>query len=260
MTPIVRLLLISTVGAYLLQKQLPQAANYLVFFPPITLRQPWSLLTYMFLHGSGTHLLFNMIALFFFGPRVEVRLGSRSFAFLYFLSGLSGALLSAVFSWSSPIIGASAGVFGVMLAFAYFWPRELIYIWGIIPVPSRVLVIATTALALWSGFSNTGSGIAHFAHLGGYLGAYLYLKWVSRKKRTFRAKHEAAPPVKKADVLQWQQVDRSGLHPLNSEELDRILDKIRERGIESLKPSERMFLSNFVPGSGTQKKDSDKPH
>ncbi len=246
MTPIVRLLLVVTISAYLLQNQLPYVANRLVFFPPIVLEQPWSPITYMFLHGGWSHLFFNMLALFFFGPRVESRLDSKRFTVLYFVSGLSGAAISALFSPLSPIIGASAGVFGVMLAFAYYWPHEPVHIWGVIPVPARILVIATTALSLWSGFGNSRGGIAHFAHLGGYLGAYLYLRWISRKQDSFRKKHDATPVKDSLNIETLRKIDSSQLHPLNREELERILSKASLTGTASLTVGERQFLSNFL--------------
>ena len=90
------------------------------------------------------------------------------------MSGLSGALLSAILAFNSAILGASAAVFGVMLAFAWFWPNEQIYIGGV-PVRARVLVIVTTLLTLYSGFRGSRGGVADFAHLGGYLGAFAYL-------------------------------------------------------------------------------------
>jgi membrane associated rhomboid family serine protease len=211
-TPVVRILLLATVGAYLLQMTVPLFANLLVFVPQLVLVRPWTLVTYMFLHGGFTHILFNMIALFFFGPRVEGRIGSRPFTILYFLSGVSGALLSMVLAPTSPIIGASAGVFGVMLAFAHFWPHEPIYIWGIVPIPARILVILTTIITLWSGFGSVGSGIAHFAHLGGYAGAFLYLLWLERGRTRFKRKVVAAPP-RGDEACRGLEEDRHDDHP-----------------------------------------------
>ena len=247
MTPVVSFLLIANVGAFFLQYTMPALANAFVFVPQLVLLRPWTLVTYMFLHGGLGHIFFNMLALYFFGPRVEERLGSRRFTILYFLSGLSGALLSFAFSPGAPIIGASAGVFGVMMAFAYFWPDALIHIWGIIPVRARMLVIITTLLALWSGFGGAGRGIAHFAHLGGYAGAYLYLKWLDRSRTAFKRRATAAPPVVADRVQRWRAIDRATIHEANRAEVDRILDKISAQGVDSLTPQERVFLSNFVP-------------
>jgi membrane associated rhomboid family serine protease len=246
-TPIVRLLLVLNVAVFLLQQTTTGIVEQLVFFPPLLVARPWTLVTYMFLHGSWQHILFNMIALFFFGPRVEDRISSGRFTALYFIGGLTGALVSAIFSFTAPIIGASAGVFAVMLAFAYYWPHEPIHIWGVIPVPARLLVIITTAGSIWAGFSNGGSGIAHFAHLGGYLGAYLYLVWINRGRGKFRKQINAVPAKAEEKLIDWKSIDRTGVHSLNREELDRILDKINSKGINSLTPQERLFLSNFIP-------------
>ncbi|MHB1224791.1 MAG: rhomboid family intramembrane serine protease [Gemmatimonadaceae bacterium] len=248
MTPVVRALLIANVAAFFLQSTLPALASALVFVPQLALSRPWSIVTYMFLHGGFTHILFNMIALFFFGPRVEDRIGSRRFTILYFLSGITGALLSFLLAPGSPIIGASAGVFGVMLAFAHFWPHERIYIWGVLPVPARILVIATTVLALWGGFSGGRSGVAHFAHLGGYIGAFVYLWWLDRKRTSFKRKVEAAPSeATRRAAAGWKSIDLSTVHEVNRDEVNRILDKISAQGVGSLTPQERVFLSNFVP-------------
>lgn len=247
MTPVVRSLLIANVAAFFLQSALPGLESLFMFIPRAVLFRPWTPVTYMFLHGGLMHLLFNMLGLYFFGSRVEERLGARPFLILYFLSGLSGALLSSLFAPAAPIIGASAGVFGVMLAFAYFWPHAIIHIYGIIPVPARVLVIITTALTLWNGLAGGRSGIAHFAHLGGYVGAYLYLKWVERNRGAFKRKVEAAPPITAARVLDLRTIDLTSAHELNREEVNRILDKVNAEGIGSLTPQERIFLSNFMP-------------
>jgi membrane associated rhomboid family serine protease len=246
-TPVVRALLIATVGAFFLQITVPALAGALVFVPRLVFGRPWSVLTYMFLHGGLGHLAFNMLALFFFGPRVEARLGSRRFAILYFLSGVSGALLSFLFAPGAPIIGASAGVFGVMLAFAYFWPHDPIHIWGVIPVPARMLVIITTVLALWSGFGGARSGIAHFAHLGGYAGAYLYLRWLDRTRAAFKRQAAAVPADAARRAADWRSIDLASLHEVNREEVNRLLDKISAHGVGSLTPQEQLFLSNFVP-------------
>ena len=247
MTPRVRILLFATVGAYFAQITLPLFGQLMVFVPRLILIRPWTIVGYMFLHGGLMHLAFNMLALFFFGPRVEDRLGPTRFTVLYFLSGISGALLSFAFAFSSNIIGASAGVFGVMLAFAYYWPRDEILIWGILPVQARVLVIVTTVLALWSGLSGSRGGVADFAHLGGYLGAFLYLKWTERTRHEFRRKAQAAPPIRTTGSRTPPKVDLTNVHELNKEEVNRILDKISSQGIGSLTPEEKMFLSNFVP-------------
>lgn len=247
MTPWVRRLLAANVIVFFVQAALPGFDNPFVLVPRFVLVRPWTLVSYMFLHAGLTHILFNMIGLFFFGPRVEARLGSRRFIQLYFVSGITGALLSIVFTPFAAVVGASAAVFGVMLAFATFWPRDQILIWGIIPIEARWLVILTTVLALWSGFGGGGGGIAHFAHLGGYLGAWIFLRLVDPARRVakFRASTVAAAPRDR--LANWKRVDVTSAHEVNREELNRILDKINATGLASLTPEERLFLSNFVP-------------
>jgi len=247
LTQVVRFLLVAHLIAFFLQNMQPRLATAFVFFPQLVLYRPWTLLTYMFLHGGFMHLAFNMLALFFFGPQVESRIGARRFAILYFVSGLFGAILSWIFSPTAPIVGASAGVFGVMLAFAMFWPNAVINIWGIIPVSARMMVLGTTVIAIASPFLGLGRGIAHFAHLGGYVGAYLYLKWIDRKRGEFRRKAVSPTPQAAVKVEKWKAIDPARVHAVNRDEVNRILDKINASGLAALTPEERLFLSNFVP-------------
>jgi membrane associated rhomboid family serine protease len=248
-TPVVRTLLFANVVIFFAQAAFPYLLDaYGAFRPRLFLYQPWTIVTYMFLHGGLMHLLFNMLSLFFFGPRVEQVMGSRRFTIMYFVAGISGALLSFLLS-PAGLVGASAGVFGVMLAFAHYWPDQIIMIWGIIPVPARLLVILTTILAFWMGFGGSRDGVAHFAHLGGYAGAWIYLLLMDRSRKAFRKKATApvAEVAQKVDTGGWKSIDLSKIHAVNRDEVNRILDKINAQGVGSITPEERLFLSNFVP-------------
>jgi rhomboid family protein len=245
-TRYVRALLFANIGVFFLQQTTDVVYYLFVFVPQLVLVRPWTLVTYMFLHASPMHLIFNMLGLYFFGPRVEERLGSRTFLTLYFISGITGALLSLVMGQQAQIVGASGGIFGVMLAFAWFWPDAPIYIWGLIPIKARLLVIITTVLTLWSGLGGSRSNIAHFAHLGGYLGAWLYLKWIDRKRGEFRKRATATPKVRELKFTKRPSVDLQKVHEVNREEVNRILDKISAYGMSALTPQERIFLSNFA--------------
>jgi hypothetical protein len=198
----------------------------------------------MFVHGGLMHIGFNMLTLYFFGPRVELRLGSERFFVLYFVSGISGALFSFM-SPGVPIIGASAAIFGVMFAYARFWPREQVLLWGIVPLEVRWLVAISTGIALF----GIGGGIAHFAHLGGFAGGYLYLYFLERRSGANRFREQVTKAAPSTDALadRWQKVDRSRIHSVNQDEVNRILDKINASGLKSLTPQERLFLTNFVP-------------
>jgi len=249
MTPWVKRLLIANVAVFFLQLVLPVTTAFLAFIPSQALVRPWTFVTYMFAHdpNSVTHILFNMLVLYFFGPRVEERLGSSHFIRLYLFSGIVGAILSIVFAPNGYIVGASGAIFGVQLAFAKYWPRERIYIWGILPIEAWLLVLITTVFSLWSGFGGRGGGVAHFAHLGGYLGAWIYLLWMERRSPTRAWKAKLEKPAKKVDIGNWRSIDTQSIHEVNRAEVDRILDKINAKGIESLTPQERTFLSHFAP-------------
>lgn len=253
MTPWVRRLLVANVIVFFLTMLYPPLTSLLAFHPLRTVYQPWmawTIFSYMFVHAPGLwHILFNMLALFFFGPRLEARLRSGRFLALYVVSGLVAALVSAVFDFNAGVIGASGAVFGVLLGYARYWPRDLIYIWGVLPVEARWLVIAMAGLSLYFGFSGTASGVAHFAHLGGFAGGWLYLKWAESRSPARKWKQKAQPTrerVDSADVERWQAIERDRIHPVNRDELDRLIQKIDQRGVQSLTPDERAFLDRFA--------------
>jgi len=247
MTPWVLRLIVVNVGVYFFTAADPRLYGLLAFTPRFALAQPWTILTYMFVHGGFSHLLFNMLGLFFFGPRLEAHLGGRHFLGLYFASGVMGAILSFL-SLNASIIGASGAVFGIFLGFARYWPHEKVYIWGILPVEARVLVLVMTGLALFGGFGFGGGGIAHFAHLGGFVGGYAYLRWVGWSAPAARFKRRAeAPKVRAADRERWARIRPEDLHPVNRGELERVLAKIEAEGPASLTSDERAFLNRFAP-------------
>ncbi len=249
MTPWVKRLLIANVGIYLLQLAYPELTALLEFVPARVLTAPWTPITYMFVHGCIGHILFNMLVLFFFGPRVEERLGSNRFLTLYFVSGLTGALLSA-FNPLIPIIGASGAIFGVELAYARYWPRDKVFIWGVLPIEVRWLVIGSIVLTLF-GLGGAQPGIAHWAHLGGLVGAAIYLYIIEHargstvKSAPVRAQVRQAPAPRGDDMRRWSTIPRGELHEINRQEVDRLLDKISLKGIDSLTPSERAALDRF---------------
>lgn len=251
MTPWVMRLLMANGIVFLLQMTMPGVIeNLLAFVPSLALTRPWTIVTYMFVHGGFGHILFNMLALYFFGPRVEDRLGSRRFAIMYFVSGIMGALLSVFFAPHAAIIGASGAVFGVMLSFARFWPRDQILIWGILPVEARVMVIAMTAMAVVFGFTGAQSGVAHFAHLGGFVGGWLCLRYFERNTDAKKWQAKVAPAVAResseSTLNRWRRIQRDSLHEVNRAELDRILDKISTSGMSSLSAGDREFLERFA--------------
>lgn len=247
MTPWVKRLIVANVIVYFLEQTMPGLAGLLAFVPSAAFTQPWTMVTYMFVHASITHILFNMLALFFFGPRVEARLGSARFITLYAVSGIAGAVLSMILAHNSPIVGASGAVFGVMFAFAKFWPRDQIMIWGILPVEARILVFIMVVTSIWSGWTGSRSGVADFAHLGGFIGAWGYLWYIGTTQGAKRFRSKTLAPIPRDVLANYKKVDLGSIHVVNRDEVNRILDKISAKGIGSLTPEEKVFLSNFVP-------------
>jgi membrane associated rhomboid family serine protease len=146
---------------------------------------PWQIVTYSFLHGSGLHLGLNLFALWMFGADVERVWGSRRLLFAYFAAVLSGAVaqILAVFvsgEAGGPMIGASGGVFGVLLCFGMLFPkRRIILLFPPIPMQARTFVFVYAALELFLGVTGTAEGVAHFAHLGGLVGGWLVYRYGS---------------------------------------------------------------------------------
>lgn len=245
MTPWVIRLLVANIAVFVVTQTVPGAFDALKLVPPLVPYRPWTPLSYMFVHAGFGHLFFNMLALYFFGPRVEIRLSGRHFFGLYFVAGLTGA----IFSVTTPvgIVGASGAVMGVLLAYAMFWPRDRIYVMGVVPIQAWLLIIIYVVADL-SGAYRGGTGVAHLAHLGGFAGAFIYLKALERVSAAarFRARAAFAPAAARGgDVDRWRRIDRDALHPVNREELDRVLAKLEASGAASLTADERAFLDRF---------------
>ena len=149
---------------------------------------PWQIVTYSFLHGNSLHLLVNMLGLFMFGSEVERVLGVRRYFTYYLVSVLSAAIAQLVMSALTagppyPTVGASGGVFGLLLAYGMFFPHRMVMlIFPPIPMPARVFVIVHAAIELYLGVTGTQAGVAHFAHLGGMLGGFVMLRRWRRRR------------------------------------------------------------------------------
>lgn len=148
--------------------------------------EPWQLVTYAFLHGSLTHVSLNMFALWMFGADLERTWGSQRFVVYYLVCVVAAGIVQTIVATSSgfayPTVGASGGTFGVLLAFAIYFPhRRLLLLFPPIPMPAWLFVTLYGLVELVLGVTGTQSGVAHFAHLGGMLGGYLLLRrWHAR--------------------------------------------------------------------------------
>lgn len=189
MPPGVRTLLIATIIAFMLQLATGDSMIAgLALWPLQANFMPWQLLTYAFLHGSIAHLAINMYALWLFGRELEMLMGYRSFLQLYFASVLSAALMQLLATSFTgavyPTIGASGGVFGLLLAYAVFFPNRIIMLLiPPIPLPARLFVFLYALIELMLGVTGTEAGVAHFAHLGGMIGGYIVIRRWRRRGR-----------------------------------------------------------------------------
>jgi membrane associated rhomboid family serine protease len=143
---------------------------------------PWQLVTYSFLHGGFAHIFFNMFAVYMFGSTLEQFFGTRFYLLLYFASVVTAAVtqlaVNEIMGSPYPTLGASGGVFGLLLAFGMYFPHQrIMLIIPPIPMPAWVAVTLFGALELFFGITGTQAGVANFAHLGGMLGAFLLIQW-----------------------------------------------------------------------------------
>lgn len=206
----------------------------------------WQPLTYMFLHGGLFHLLLNMFVLWMFGAEIERLWGRAEFLRYYVVCGLGAAAFLFVFNWGNVTIGASGAVLGVLLAFGLLWPNRYVYLWFFIPVKAKWLVVGLAALETLVLVSGGRGGIANAAHLGGMVAGWVYLKWgrdgigVERLVAGWRRR--------RLEVVEGgaDRAPRKG--PRLESEIDRILDKISEHGLESLTPEEERILDEASRG------------
>lgn len=183
-------------AAFLLESLDPERSIALfALWPPAPFSLPgaapfhfWQLLTYSLLHAGGAHLLFNMFGVYMFGRDVEGALGGKRLALLYTSSVLSGAMVqllvqSLMSPTGMPTVGASAGVFGLLLAYAALFPRRrVVLLFPPIPMPAWVFATSYAVIELLLGVSGAQASVAHFAHLGGMAGALACLIYWSRAR------------------------------------------------------------------------------
>ena len=139
----------------------------------------WQFVTYMFVHGDFSHLFFNMLGLFFFVMGVERTIGSKEFLLIYFISGIFCGIFSYfIYLFSGGyfifLMGASGAIYSLLLAYAVIFPRNRIYIWGILPIPAPLLVAIYAGIEIGSQLLSLQNGIAHMTHLAGFAVAWIY--------------------------------------------------------------------------------------
>ena len=259
---LLQLLLTTSTTSYGLPKSLLQ--EWFELSPDKTVRgQIWRPLTYAFLHDRFNimHILFNMLFLWWFGRTLETLYGRREILFFYLtsavLSGLAFLGLSLLIDDPTPAIGASGAVLALMMLYAIHFPRQKIYLFFVLPIEIRWLVLlyfcfdlmpVLQMLALSGGTWDTG--IAHAAHLGGLIFGFVYYRkriylegiW-DRLASRFRRPRKAPPPAPKPRPQPAPQAYEP--RSAQEEEMDRLLEKVFDHGLESLSEKEREFLASM---------------
>jgi hypothetical protein len=232
----------------------------------------WTLLTYMFVHAGLVHLALNMFMLWSFGPRLEEAWGTRAFLTFYVWCGLGGAVTHLLIARAGHLVGASAAIYGILLAYATLWKDEEIYLFGIVPLRARWLAVWLVVVNLvYAAFALEGlTSVAAFAHLGGLVFAWLYLhvpggtalsKMKERissvpddtgemprvvPKQSRRAKERASIAdevvAQSKAMVERRMLPPPSAAPQRGAELDALLDKISRYGLDSLTPAERRLL------------------
>jgi membrane associated rhomboid family serine protease len=188
LTPAIKILIAINVGAFLLQQVVGELSIALGLQPAAVLGQMhiWTPVTYMFLHGGISHILFNMLSLWMFGVELERMWGTAFFTRYYLVCGVGAALTTMLLSflpgqigqqlYYSLTIGASGAIYGVLLAYAMYFPDRRILFYFLFPIPAKYFVMIIGAISLFSAMGSSGDGIAHVTHLGGLLAGWLYLR------------------------------------------------------------------------------------
>jgi rhomboid family protein len=242
----------------------------------------WTVLTYMFVHHDFWHLFWNMYALFIFGPRLEHLWGTKKFSFFYLLSGLGGLMCYSLFfrDSGSLLLGASGAIFGVMGAYALQWPKQEVYLFWVLPMRVLTLVLLLVGFNLAMGvfgLAGGGTDVAYFAHLGGFIVAWLYMRTPPSvsieqlRQRISQVPDTEDPPraipralprsrerVEEVDEIVAKSKAIAAKRPtavtparkvvprdLKAEDVNRVLDKISAEGLDSLTSEERAILEEM---------------
>jgi membrane associated rhomboid family serine protease len=180
--PVTRALLLVNVAVFFLLPLLgPGIESYFALWPIGPNFMPWQVVSYAFLHGSFEHLFFNMLGLWMFGSELERIWGDKRFLQFYTASVLAAAvtqlIVTGLMGSVYPTIGASGGLFGLLLAFAMMFPNRIILLFFVIPMKAKWLVTLYGLLELYQGAYVMNTGVAHFAHLGGMVGGLLMIRY-----------------------------------------------------------------------------------
>lgn len=219
---------------------------------------PWQLVTYQFLHADFSHIFWNMFALWMFGMELENIWGSSKFLIYYLISGVGGGLLHLFLSDSSGItVGASGAIYGVLLAFAMFFPNRPIYIYFLLPVKAKYLIAFYILMDLFT--VGSVSMVAKLAHIGGALTGFIFImldsgnnislsSWLNSYKKSKEERPSFRKPFGSSrsndDIAEaeFYDINEKKKDEITQEDIDRILDKISSSGYQNLTEKEKKIL------------------
>ncbi len=204
-------------------------------YPPFAIGKLWlwQFITYMFLHSihDPWHIVINMLALWMFGSEVERAMGTKKFLTMYFTAGIFAGIFCCIFTPNNPILGASGAIFAVEIAFAMFFPNTTV-IFFIFPIKAKYLIMIFVGITIFNCLMPAGGNVAHFAHLGGLLYGFLFIRY---------------EPKFSNFLLSWQ-IQQKGKECRKDKELkekvDMLLDKVNREGMNNLTRREKTFLRN----------------
>ncbi len=193
----------------------------------------WQFVTYMFLHSVSDpwHIIFNMLVLWMFGSEVEKAMGTRRFLTMYFTAGIFAGIFGCLFTPNNPILGASGAIFAVEIAFAMFYPNATI-IFFVFPIKAKYLVAIFAGITVFNCLMPTGGNVAHFAHLGGLLYGFLFIRYEPRFTNFIISRQNQQ---KENEYRKEEEVRKV---------VDALLDKVNRTGMKSLTRRERSYLKN----------------
>ena len=193
----------------------------------------WQFVTYTFLHSVSDpwHIIFNMLVLWMFGSEVERAMGTRRFLTMYFTAGIFAGIFGCLFTPNNPILGASGAIFAVEIAFAMFYPNATI-IFFVFPIKAKYLVTIFAGITVFNCLMPTGGNVAHFAHLGGLLYGFLFIRYEPRFTNFIISRQNQQ---KENEYRKEEEVRKV---------VDALLDKVNRTGMKSLTRRERSYLKN----------------
>lgn len=259
MTPMVKKLLIINVAVFFLQLLMPNMGlissertlhpfgAFFALIPQYVVESGyvWQLITYQFLHGGLIHILFNMFMLWMFGVELESVWNETAFLRFYLTCGVVAGLSAVVFNYGIvPTVGASGAIFGILGAFALYWPDRELFIWGIIPIKAKYAVLIAGGLELMLGVSRLNTGIGHMAHLGGLVMGLSYVMLSDPQKPLMKPLWDWWGK-RKAHKKQRQWEQRKEEQREMIEEVNRILDKLNRMTWEELTEEEQKKIQRY---------------